>query len=61
MATVKWRTIGNNKRSRPRRPLPLTRAVRFDDEEEDGGVHEAWFTCESLEKYIPYSRREHGQ
>lgn len=43
MATVKWRTMGNNKRSRPRRPLLLTRAVRFDDEEEDGGAHQAWF------------------
>lgn len=27
MATVKWRTMGNNKRSRPRRPLTIAAAV----------------------------------
>lgn len=61
MAIVKWRMMANNKRSRPRRPLPLAQPVRFNDEEEDGGAHQAWFIRDSFQKYIHDSCREHGQ
>lgn len=61
MATVKWRTMGNNKRSRPRRPLPITRAVLLDVEEEDGGAHQAWFARQSFEMFTHYPCREHDE
>lgn len=54
--------MGNNKRSRPRRLLLLTAAIRFDDGvEEDGCAHQAWFACEYFKMFNRYPRCEHDE